>query len=463
MIASEIARLLDEPQLRAEVSVVELTAALLERIEGTRGINAFITVTADRALADARRIDDARARGENPGPLGGMPIALKDNIDLAGAPATAGSDWFRTRVPDTDAEVARALRTAGAVVLGKVVLHELAYGATTVNPHFGACRNPWDLDRVPGGSSGGSGAAVAADLCLAALGTDTGGSVRIPGALNGVTGLRPTYGSVSNRGVLPISPSLDTVGPLARSAADVARVAAVIRGYDVHDPYAIDPPATAAMAPEQGARLDGVRIGIAERFFFEGLDPGVERNTRAAAAVLADLGAELREIDVADAEQAMEDCNTLIRAEALALHRERLEQDPSRFGDDVRRRLELGHLASGADVAASLDSMRRWHARMLDVFDEVDLILTPTTPDPAPRIDEVETISTTARLTRFCYPWSLAWLPAVSIPSGFDERGLPTGAQLAAAPWRDGLALRAAAAFQTVTAFHRERPPIAAA
>jgi aspartyl-tRNA(Asn)/glutamyl-tRNA(Gln) amidotransferase subunit A len=460
--ADEIARLIDDPELRANVSALELTEALLARIDAAGEINAFITVTAEQARADARRVDDALARGESPGPLAGMPMALKDNIDMAGAPATAGSDWFRDRVPDHDAEVVRALRAAGAVIVGKVTLHELAYGATTANPHFGACRNPWDLARVPGGSSGGSGAAVASDLCIAALGTDTGGSVRIPGALNGVTGLRPSYGSVSNRGVLPISASLDTVGPLARSVLDVARVAAVISGYDPHDPYAIEPPAGAAMALEPGERLDGVRIGVAEDFFFDGIEPGVERNTRAAAEVLDELGAELRQIEVADAEQAMEDCSTLIRAEALALHRERLDQAPWRFGEDVRKRLELGRSASGAEVAASLDSMRRWHARMLAVFESVDLILTPTTPDAAPLIDEVETISSTARLTRFCYPWSLAWLPAISLPSGLDERGLPTGTQLAAAPWREGLALRAGVAFQRVTDFHRARPPVAA-
>jgi aspartyl-tRNA(Asn)/glutamyl-tRNA(Gln) amidotransferase subunit A len=459
MTADELRRLVDDPAARAEVSAVELAEGVLERIAALQPVtNAYITVTADLARADARRVDERRARGEPVGPLAGLPVALKDNIDVAGVPGTRGSDWFRDRVPERDAEVARRLRAAGAVIVGKTTLHEFAYGATTNNPHYGACRNPWDPDRVPGGSSGGSGAALGADQCLAALGTDTGGSVRIPAALNNVSALRPTYGVVSNRGVFPISASLDTVGPMARTIADVAAVFATIAGYDRDDPWAIEHPYDDPLATlDRG--VAGLRIGLPSTFFFDGVEPDIERNVRAAAAVLADLGADVREVDVPGAEHAVDTATLLIRAEALALHRERLAADPGRFGEDVRRRLELGREISGADVAAAIARMRAWRVEMLRVFDGVDLLLTPTTNATAPRIDDSEMIATTAQLTRFTYAWSLAWMPAVSVPSGLDARGLPTGVQVAAAPWRDAVALRAGHAFQRVTGHHRARPP----
>ena len=457
MNGDDVQRLVDEPERRSAVSAVELTEAMLERIAAADELRAFITVTPERALADARRADDRRARREPIGPLDGMPIAVKDNIDVDGVITTAGSDWMRDHVATDDAEVVRRLRAAGAVIVGKTNLHEFAYGATTDNPHYGTCRNPWDPTRSPGGSSGGSGAATAADLCLGALGTDTGGSVRVPGALNGVSGLRPTYGAISNRGVLPICPSLDTVGPLARSAADLAAMAAVLYGYDRRDPYAVQPPATTSASTSE--RLDGVRVSVATGDLFDDVEPALIRNAATVAEQLRELGATISEIELTDAVAAMENCTVLILAEALAVHRERLDADPDRFGADVRRRLEGGRPLSGVDFAQALDRMRHWRARMLSRFEGVDIILTPTTPTRAPVIEGAEMISTTARLTRFAYPWSLAGLPAISLPSGADELGLPTGVQLAAAPWRDGLLLRVGRALQRVTDFHRRRPP----
>lgn len=455
----DLERLIDDPAERAEAGASELLELVLARIASEQPhVNAYVTVMEDQARADARAVDGRRARGQDPGPLAGLPMALKDNIDAAGAPATRGSDFFRTRVPRDDAEVTRRLRGAGAVIVGKAALHEFAYGATTNNLHFGACRNPWDLARVPGGSSGGSGVAVAADLCVAALGTDTGGSVRIPAALNGVSALRPTYGAVSNRGVFPISASLDTVGPMARSIADVARVMATIAGYDREDPWAIEHD-----LPDPLAGLDGgmakVRIGVPASFFLEDVDPAIARNTLEVAETLAGLGAEVREVAVPGAESAVDTATVLIRAEALGLHRERLEREPERFGEDVRRRLELGRSIDGAELAQAIARMRGWRARMLGVFDRVDLLLTPATPVSAPLIDDAEMIETTARLTRFTYAWSLAWLPAAAVPSGLDDHGLPTGVQLAAAPWCDALALRAGHALQQATSHHLLRPP----
>ena len=456
---AELRALIDEPARRREVSAAALTRALLERIEArnTR-LNAFLAVTAEAAMRDAERIDRERAGGGDPGPLDGMPVAIKDNIDVAGTPATAGSAWFRERVPERDAEVVRRLRAAGAVVLGKTALHELAFGATTNNPHFGPCRNPWDPSRIPGGSSGGSGAALGDDLCIGALGTDTGGSVRVPAAFNGVSALRPTYGAISNRGVLSLSPSLDTVGPMARAIEDVERLAGVLIGHDREDPFAVEPPARAA---DTGARsLRGARVGVPSTFFFgPPVEPDVAANARAAAAVLADLGASVEEIEIDGAERALADCAIVIRAEALAEHRERYERDGERLGEDVRRRLALGLEVSGVELAEALGRMRRWRRRMLAVFDAVDVILSPCAPVVAPPIESAETIATSAQVTRLCYPWSLAGLPCVAAPSGLDGAGMPTGLQLAAAPWRDGLALRAGAAYQRATAFHRRRPP----
>ncbi len=458
MSAGELMRLIDDPAARAEAGAERLLELVLARIEAEQPrLNAYVTVMAEQARADARRVDRQRARGEDPGPLAGLPVAVKDNIDVAGVPATRGSDFFRDRIPGHDAEVVRRLRAAGAVVVGKTALHEFAYGATTNNPHFGACRNAWDPERIPGGSSGGSGAALGADLCLAALGTDTGGSVRIPAALNGVSALRPTYGSVSNRGVFPISASLDTVGPMARSIDEVARVLAVVAGYDRDDPWAIE-----HESPEVRARLDagaaGLRVGVPGSFFLDDVEPAIARNTRAVAGVLGELGAQVTELDVPGAERAVEATTVISRAEALGLHRDRLEREPGRFGEDVRLRLELAREIDGATLATAIARMREWRARMLRVFDEVDLLLTPTTPTGAPLVDEAEMIATTARLTRFTYAWSLAWLPAASVPSGLGDDGLPTGVQLAAAPWRDDLPLRAGHALQQATGHHRLRP-----
>ena len=341
---ADLRTLIDAPERRGEASALELTDAILDRIDGHRELGAYISVTAERARDAAREADQRRARGDSLGPLDGIPVALKDNIDLAGIPATAGSAWFRDRVPRRDAVVARRLRSAGAVIVGKTNMHELAFGATNDNPHFGTCANAWDAARIPGGSSGGSGAALGADLCLAALGTDTGGSVRIPAALNGVTALRPTYGSVSNRGVLPITPSLDTVGAMARSAFDTATVARAIAGYDRHDPYAV---ATAraslpASAPA-GGPLRGLRVAIADGYFF---DECLERRSRptlmppptcwaSSARARAD-----RHRGRAPGHRRLQPPDP--RRGAAPCTRERLARDGDGLGEDVRRRLELG-------------------------------------------------------------------------------------------------------------------------
>lgn len=461
--ADRLIAAVDDPTLRRSTSARALVDALLARIDDENPrLNAYWSVAAAGAAEAADAVDAARERGEDPGPLAGMPVAVKDNIDVAGAPTTSGSRFFADTITTADAVVVARLRAAGAIPIGKTALHEFVYGATTNNPHFGACRNPWDITRIPGGSSGGSGAALAADLAVGALGTDTGGSVRIPAALNGVSGLRATFGAVSNRGVFPVSASFDTVGPMARSVDDVAMIFAVIAGFDRRDGRAVEHPvADPVERLHEGAA--GVRIGLPRNFFFEDVEPGIERHVRAATEQLAGLGADVLDIDVPGAERAVDDVTLITRAEALALHRERLEQRPAWLGEDVRRRLELGHEISGADFASALDRMYRWRAVMLAAFEDVDIVLTPTTNAVAPPIESAEMIATTAQLTRFTYAWSLAHMPALSVPCGFSENGLPIGMQLAGAPWDEATLLRVGAAYQAGTDWHHRRPALVSA
>ena len=442
------------------IGSAEATDVYLERIERLDGrLRSFITVTAEIAREQARAADEVLARGETLGPLHGLPVAVKDNIDTGGVRTTAGSAFFAARVPERDAEVARRLREAGAVLLGKANLHELAYGGTTQNPHHGLCRNPWNLERIPGGSSGGSGAAVAAGLCAAALGTDTGGSVRIPAALNGVSALRPTNGRISMRGVFPITWTFDTVGPLARAVADVALVFSVLPGFDPEDTGSHDRPVDDVLVQlEQG--LEGLRIGVPRSFFFEEVDEDVARSARAAGELMAARGADVEEIELPGAERAEEATRRMILAEAYAIHRRRLAEQPELFGEDVRRRLALGAEVSGAEYAEHRQWAREWRRTLDRVFERVDLILTPAAGQAAPLAAESETIETTRRLTRLTYGWTLAGLPALAVPCGFDGAGLPIGLQLAAAPFREATLLRAGAAYQRETDWHLRQPAL---
>ena len=336
-------------------------------------------------------------------------------------------------------------------------MHEFAYGATTQNPHYGPCRNPWDLDRVPGGSSGGSGAAVAADLCAAALGTDTGGSVRIPAAVNGVTGLRPTSRLVSNRGVFPVSWTLDTVGPLARSVADVGVLHEVLAGYDPDDPRSLDRAPDDDAAFQQG--IEGLRIGLPTTFFFEDVDADIVKLVRDAAELLARLGAVVEEIELQGCEDAVEAATRIIWSEAFAVHRERLAARPELFGEDVRRRLRASEVVTGAEYGESRQRGRVWRRTVERCLENVDVVLTPVTGTTAPPADS-EMIETTRRLVRLTYGWSLAGVPALALPCGLSDSGLPVGLQLAAAPFREATLLRVGAAYQHETDWHLRRPPL---
>jgi len=425
-------------------------------------VNAVITVVDEPALSEAEAADAAAAQGRSLGPLHGMPVMLKDNIATAGIRTTSGSKFFADSVPAVDAEVVRRLKRAGAIVAGKANMAEFALGGTTQNHHFGRCRNPWDLDRVPGGSSGGSAAAVASDMCAGALGTDTGGSIRIPAALTGVAGLRPTVGRVSNRGTTPVSPVLDTVGPIARRVIDVARLFAAIAGDDGQDS------SPAAQTPEDllstlGEPIDGIRVGVPTGFCFDRLHPEIDDAVRAAAATLERLGAVMRAIDLPDIEPAFAAARGMIIADAAAFHRERLAQRPDDFGPDVREWLRDGAAIRPHEYEGFLESRRMWRRTVAERFQSVDLVLSPTVGIPAPRIAECEAMTeVTLDLTRLTTPWAFAGVPALSVPCGLTAGGLPVGLQLVAAWGHEWLLLRAGAAYQSVTDWHLTRPALLA-
>lgn len=450
---------IDSAAARAQVPARELTEAFLRRIESLNpAINAVTALTPDLALQDAARVDAARSAG-NRLPLDGLPVLVKDNVDVAGVPTTAGSRLFASNVPAEDAEVVRRLRGAGAVLLGKCFSHELAFGVTCDGPFQGRCRNPWDPERVPGGSSGGAGAALAADLCVGAIGTDTGGSVRIPASLNGVSGLRPTLGRVSNRGTLPLSRAMDTVGPLARSVDDVARLYLAIAGCDPLDPLAVELQPAPVTNPVS-RRLDGTRMGVPRSFFFEGLEPGVESAVGAALGTFRDLGADVFDVDLPSAPGAHDASKLLVQVDAYALYRNDLRLRPELIGEPVRARLLLGEAVSGGDMADALSMMYAWRLEVRSTSHSAaaDVFALPTTPATAPRLAGSEMLSTTMRLSPLTFPWGFAGLPAISIPCGHDVHGLPVGLQLVGPQWGEATLLSVAAAYQQATGWHRRRP-----
>ncbi len=445
-----------------EVSPVELTSACLERIAGIDAqVNAFITVTADTAVDEARAAERERVRGEAAGPLAGVPIAVKDLFDTAGVRTTAGSSFFAERVPDRDAAVVQKLRAAGAVLLGKLNMHEWALGVTNDNPHYGACHNPWALDRITGGSSGGSAAALAAGLCFGSLGSDTGGSIRIPASLCGVVGLKPTYGRVSLRGVVPLSWSLDHAGPMARRVSDVALLLDVIAGPDRGDPGSVD-----VAADDYTTRLDdgisGWRIGVIADEWLGDIESNVHTLVRKATQVLASAGAQIEELAAPQLPDAARLNGLMTTADAATFHRERMESAPDHFGSDVLARLRRGAGYGATDYA---DARRQqtilrhtfssWFVEHGGMFDAVVL---PTTPCTAPRIAGLDAVATAPVLTRLTAPFNFTGLPALSVPCGLTPEGLPVGLQIVGAPWAERRVLRVGRAYELASGQDDIRP-----
>lgn len=439
-------------------SSVDLVRACLDRItRHDRELGAFITLTADSALDEAKRADAELANGVDRGPLHGIPIALKDLYDTAGLRTTGGSRIFGDRVPERDSAVVEKLRAAGTVFLGKLNLHEWALGVTNQNPHFGPASNPWDTSRIPGGSSGGSAIAVASGFCYFSPGSDTGGSIRIPASLCGVAGLKPTYGRVSLRGVIPLAWTLDHCGPIARTVGDLALALNVMAGHDPLDPSSPDMPTDDyATGIEDGVK--DVRVVVPTNHFFDEVDPEVDAAVREGARVLSSLGATVTEmamprVDLLEAQRA------ILLTDAAAYHREHLRERAADIGADVLTRLRTGQTFTGMDYAQARRDRDELRREWIALLREHDIILSPTTLIAAPPRDVQDAVVAAARLTANTAPFNLTGLPAISVPCGFTQTGLPIGLQLAAGPWRERLLLRVARAYEAATQWHDRRPP----
>ena len=437
---------------------MELTRACLARIELLDGeLVAFITRTADAALLRARRADDELARGIDRGPLHGIPVALKDLFDTAGVRTTAGSRIFADRVPSEDSAVAARLAAAGAVSVGKTNLHEWAFGVTNQNPHFGAAKNPWDRSRIPGGSSGGTAIAIATGMCFVSPGSDTGGSIRIPAALCGVAGLKPTYGRVSLHGAIPLSWTLDHAGPLARTVRDLAIALGVLAGYDARDPASVDVPVDDYARDIDGS-VEGLRVLVPTEHFFDDVDPEVEHAVRDAVVVLRGLGARIAERPLPHAGLLRDAQRAIITIDAATYHAVDLARRPNDYGDAVRDRLAVAETISKTDYAQARRDREIIRRAWGEVLREHDVILSPTTPIAAPPREGQDATTQASRLTVNTSPFNLTGLPAISVPCGFTRGGLPIGLQLAAGPWREGLLLRVANAYERATEWHTHRP-----
>jgi aspartyl-tRNA(Asn)/glutamyl-tRNA(Gln) amidotransferase subunit A len=452
---------------KREVSPVELVDATLARVDRLQpALKAFITVMHEAARRDARRAEAEIIRGRYRGPLHGIPISLKDLYYTRGVRTTAGSKVLASFVPRHDATVTARLRRAGAVIIGKNNLHEFAPGSTNDNAHYGTCRNPWNLNCIPGGSSGGSAVAVATSLGMASLGSDTAGSIRIPAALCGVVGLKPTFGRVSCHGVVALSCSLDTVGPLTRTAEDCALLLEAIAGYDAKDPASIRAPVT-RYSEGLKADLTGLRVGIPREHFFPTASAEVADLVRNGIRVLEELGASVREVSLPLAGISTYAANVITRAESSAYHEHWLRTQGDDYSPDVRHRLETGFYFSAVDYIKA-QQIRTLVRREFDrVMEDVDVIVSPTTPVPASPIGspeplgapgtEQEGILLLVTLTR---PHNVAGLPAISIPCGFTAEGLPVGMQLGGGALDEATVLRAAHAYQQATDWHTRRPPV---
>ncbi len=452
---------------KGEISPVELIGATLQAIDRYEPqLNAFITVFREESLESARQAEAEIRSGKNRGPLHGIPIALKDIICVEGTQSTCGSNFFSEESPQFDATLVSKLKSAGAIIIGKTNLHEFAFGVTTENPHFGATANPWDTSRVPGGSSGGSASAVVVGCCAGALGSDTGGSIRIPAAVCGHVGLKPTYGRISVHGVIELAQSLDCVGPMCRYVHDVALMMNTLAGYDSRDVHSENRP-----VPDYTEGLEqpirGRRAGVPKQHFFDNLHPEIEQTVGNAIKVLEGLGVEIVELDLPSVEAGHEATLTLLMAEAGHFHQQRLAAHREDYGVDVRELLEDGLSLSASDYIRAVrvrEIARREFAR---VFEEVDCILSPTVPIPAP-LRSTHDLSGSSesnrirpRLTQNTRLFNLIGLPSISVPCGFAQvkdsdsgEGLPVGLQISGSWWSEKTLLQVAHAYERATPWH---------
>ncbi|HEY1366920.1 MAG TPA: amidase [Gaiellaceae bacterium] len=450
---------------RREVSPVDLVDACLERIEATDDtLRAYITVFYEEARQVAKASETMLAVGHSLGPLHGLPIALKDNIALAGSRTTAGSKILSDWIPDEDATVAARLKGAGAIVIGKTNMHEFAWGGTSANPHYGFVRNPWDPSRFPAGSSGGSGAAVAARTCYGALGTDTGGSIRLPSAVNGVVGIRPTIGRVPNTGVIPLAWSMDTVGPMCRTVEDCAVMFNAIAGHDPRDDGSAAVPVVDYTA-DLARGVDGIRIGVVPGYFFDHLQPPVHDAVRAALATLESLGASVVDVDIADIHGNISAQLTVESCEPSTYHQRWLRERPEDYGEDVRLLLEVGELHLATQYLQAQGYRNVLRAEFLEAFKSVDVFVCPTLPFTATEVGATTVVieggveeDMLSAIMQYTGVPSLTGLPSLAVPCGFDPDGLPIGMQVIGRPFDEATLFRVGAAYQGGTDFHARAP-----
>jgi aspartyl-tRNA(Asn)/glutamyl-tRNA(Gln) amidotransferase subunit A len=449
---------------KREISPVEITRAYLQRIESFDGkINSFITVLPRQALKAARSAEKELLKGRSLGSLHGIPFAAKDLFFTRGIRTTCGSKILKDFVPAYNATVIERLQAAGAILLGKLNMHEFAYGTTSINPHFGSVRNPWDRDRVTGGSSGGSAAALASAFVPLTLGTDTGGSIRIPSALCGTAGLKPTFGRVSKYGVYPLCWTMDHPGPMTRCVADLALAMNVMAGFDPLDP-STSPFAVPDYTRGPSDDLKGIRIGVPDTYYFERLNPEVRTAVQKAVQVLQGLGAALKKISIPLLPEASIAAFIILLAEGAATlekwHRTRARD----LGDDVRSRLNLGAAIMAAQYLKAQAIRRKIREAFRRTLQKVDVILTPQLPITAPRFDQgsvswgKETEAVPSALTRFTRIYNLAGIPSLSIPCGFSAAGLPIGLQIAGRPFGEKTVLRVGSAYERSTPWKDRRP-----
>jgi aspartyl-tRNA(Asn)/glutamyl-tRNA(Gln) amidotransferase subunit A len=458
-MADEIAyatiRELGERYRRRTLSPVEVTRHLLARIEKLDpALHAFVTVTADRALADARTAEQELRSGETR-PLLGIPVAHKDIYLTRGIRTTAGSALLADWIPDQDATCVRRWQEAGTILLGKLITHEFAFGIQFPGHRFPAARNPWNLDHIPGGSSSGTGAALAAGLVTGATGSDTGGSIRGPAAFCGLVGLKPTYGRVSRAGILTLSWTLDHAGPLARTVEDCAHLFQAMAGHDPADPASSPLPVDDYLG-ELGGDVRGVRIGVPRTYFFDGVDPEVERAFEAALATLRRLGAEVRDVDIPSI-HVVPSFMLIMLSEAFAYHERDIREHPELYGEVLRERLLGGALVTGAEYMQAQRLRARLCAEVADVMRTVDVLATPTAPKPA-------TPFAAAHDPSFGFPrsnmppFNMTGQPTLALPCGFSASGLPLSLQLAGRPFEEATVLQVGAAYERATDWHKRHP-----
>jgi aspartyl-tRNA(Asn)/glutamyl-tRNA(Gln) amidotransferase subunit A len=464
---AEVARLIQS----REVSPVEITEAALAQAERLQPVlNSFITLLPDQALTQARAREEAIGKGDYRGPLDGIPIGIKDNLSTAGIRTTLGTKVLSDQVPDSDAAVVERCREAGAIMLGKENMHEFAAGGTSDNPHYGAVHNPWGLGHVPGGSSGGGGANVAACVTFASLGTDLAGSVRSPAAYCGIVGLKPTFGRVSSRGLLGTSFNGDHIGPLTRSAEDSALVLQAIAGHDPLDPSSVPVP-----VPDYSAELDrgltGIKVGVPSNYFFDAVDSENEASVRRAIAALEELGAVVTEVRL-DMLRYADAIRIIGMADNFIVHEAYLAEHRADYSPDLVDRYLAGQFILGRDYAKAMKVQRLIKEEFARVLQQVDVLATPTTVMPPPLIgaSTVRISGVEHRLTgplrnamvRNAHVANATGHPAVSVPCGFTETGLPIGLQLTGRPFEEALLLRVARGYQEVSPAKGKLPGLVA-